>query len=554
MNKKLVAENLHQFMSESVNEDFKGSIKRGVERVKSFTGAVIKKVGQFYDALFNGEKLTVGLPINLAVSFKNKELEKSVYVIPDQTDVKKEPSLSKFTSERYIERKKELERRMHDMRNKKFTDVEEYANALRRGVVNESYSIKEGIEAFKHFDKNVMNVNSARLQREIYKKMSDPSSTPLMIWGAPGIGKTEIVNQVLSSKKRKGRLILFDAQFMTPEAWFMPYISREGDEPKYVDLPKGALPLYKVTDDPEKNKVADDAANDGEGGIIFFDELSRASIEVQGSCLTLMAQRQLGEFRLGSKWVIIAASNRKTDEADPGAIKFSSTLGNRFLQVNYIPEFKEWRTWAKDHNVNSAILHFLDFNYEKYWYTKSDDDDQSIFASPRSWKHASDSLALEEKTCDDLGVECTKIDKFGAMAGAVGVDVAEAIISFMYITDKYPMSQIQNIWSKPAAGPKFERKGKSGTGIDMTEAIAVCVVAVDLKKNVKSLPTEDFNNFARWLVSIDHPSAAVYAFKMLLDQHPYMHEDLGDFREDKVKYKEGTDMLLAHYGKMWGGE
>lgn len=33
-----------------------------------------------------------------------------------------------------------------------------------------------------------------------------------------------------------------------------------------------------------------------------------------------------------------------------------------------------------------------------------------------------------------------------------------------------------------------------------------------------------------------------------------MHEDLGDFREDKVKYKEGTDMLLAHYGKMWGGE
>lgn len=560
MKKKLVSENLDQFISDHmINEGFASKLKGSIERVKSKGKALIKKMGKYYEALIDGVKQNIGIPINIALMFKGKKLDDSVYFVPSSADIKLEPSLAKFSAKNLIDGMKAKEIAERKKRNAMFKDPESYLAHVKSVAVTESKksggsALNENVKVLQHFDKNVPNVNTVRLQREIFKRIIDPSTTPLMIWGAPGIGKTAIINQVLASRGKKGRLIVFDAQFMTPEAWFMPYIQHTEEGAKYIDLPKGALPLYEISDDPEVNKERDELANQGNGGIIFFDELSRAAKDVQGSCLKLMGERKLENFALGSKWTIIAASNRKTDEAESGVISFSTTLGNRFVQVNFVPEYKEWRQWAADAKLNDAILHFLDFNSDNYWYTKSgEDEDQTIFASPRSWESASKSLALEELACKELGVQCTKVDKTAAIASAVGADVAAQIISFMYITDKYPMHEILNVWTKPEAGPQFERKGKSGQSLNVTDAIAVCVIAVDQKSAVKEVSSKEFTNFAKWLISIDNASVAVYAFKMLLDQHPYMHKDLGDYKEDHIKYKEGTDMLIRKYGSAWTG-
>jgi MoxR-like ATPase len=70
---------------------------------------------------------------------------------------------------------------------------------------------------------------------------------PLLIWGAPGIGKTSIVSKVLDARKQEGRLIYLDIQYTTPESWFMPYLQKDEKEEggvKYVDKPRGILPLY----------------------------------------------------------------------------------------------------------------------------------------------------------------------------------------------------------------------------------------------------------------------------------------------------------------------
>lgn len=561
MKRKLVSENLDQFISENMlNEGLASNIKGSMGKIKSGISGMLKKIGKYYDAIVDGIKQNVGVPINIALMFKNKQLDKSVYIVPSSADIKMEPSLAKFTVNTLVDEMKNRAIQEKKMFNRRFPTVESYVAAMKSGVANESKksrknkALNEGVEVFKHFDKNVPNVNTARLQREIFKRMIDPSSTPLMIWGAPGIGKTAIVNEVLKSRGKKGRLIVFDAQFMTPEAWFMPYIKHDEDGPRYTDLPKGALPLYEISDDPEINAKRDEIVNQGNGGIIFFDELSRAAKDVQGSCLKLMGERKLENFALGSKWTIIAASNRKTDEAESGVISFSTTLGNRFVQVNFVPEYKEWRRWATDNRVNDAIIHFLDFNSDNYWYTKSgEDDEQTIFASPRSWVSASKSLALEEMACKELGVPCTKVDKMAAISSAVGVDVAQQIISFMYITDKYPIETILNIWTNPSNGPAFEKKGKSGISINVPEAIAVCVVAIDQKSKIKEINPKEFTNFAKWLTYIDNASVAAYGFKLLLEQHPYMHKDLGDYKEDHVKYKEGTDILVAKYGSAWTG-
>jgi len=555
----LVSESLDEFVSNSINEGVIDKIKSSYKSVLSF----IKKIGKYYVAKFKEGVLDVGIPINIGLMFKNKKLDRSVYYIPSASDVKLEPSLSSFNANSFLAMKMADQKKELMEFNRRFKDADSYFNFIKNHRVTESIKpLNEGIEQLEHEDPNVPNVNMKELEMIVLDTLLHPEGEPLMIWGAPGIGKTAIIKGVLDARKRKGRLIPFDAQFLTPEAWFMPYLRRnEKGEREYVDLPKGKLPLYLPADrdDPDKeakDKMADDAANQGEGGIIFFDELSRATEEVQGSCLQLMGNRSLEEYRLGSKWTVIAASNRKTDVLNPDVIKFDPALGNRFNHVNFVPKYEEWKTWAAKSGIAKPILSFLDHNYEKWWYTKEKDNDvQTQFASPRSWTIASNGLINMEETCKEAGVEYTKALKSMVLAKSVGIAAAQKIISFIYITDKYPMDQIKNIWTNPAKGPKLEKGGVSGDALAMTEVTAITLIAIDLRKHVKELDPTEFANFCRWIVSLNHAAAAGFAVRMLIDEnHPYMHPDLGDYRPDRVKYKEGGDILRKAYGVLWGAK
>lgn len=560
MKNKLVCESLDEFVKNRLDEGILSKAKNIGKTVLNF----ITKIGKYYVAKFNNEVLNVGIPINIGLMLKNNKLDKSVYYIPSDSDLALEPQLAGFTQEKYLKTKLIEEKNDLMEFNRRFKTPESYFKFLDSHSIKESY-LNEGIEELEHEDKNVPSVNTKELSLLILEKINNPEGDPLMIWGAPGIGKTAIINSVLDARKRKGRLIPFDAQFLTPEAWFMPYLKRsESGEREYVDLPKGKLPLYKPADrdDPEKerkDKEANDAANQGEGGIIFFDELSRATEDVQGSCLQLMGNRSLEEYRLGSKWVVIAASNRKTDVLNPRSIKFDPALGNRFNQVNFVPLYKEWKEWAKTSGVNEYILRFLDHNYEEWWYTKEKDNEiQSQFASPRSWSMASRGLASMADTCKSAGVEFTKSLKAMTIAKSVGKAAAEKIIAFMYVTDKYPIEQISNIWKDPNKAPKIEKIGTSGRSLALTEVTAVTLIAIGLKEKNKEIDPKEFTNFCKWLILLDNESAAGFAVRMLVDDYaPYMHPELGDYKKDEKgnyigKYKEGGDLLRKHYGVAWG--
>ena len=163
-------------------------------------------------------------------------------------------------------------------------------------------ALNEARIQFEHPYKNIPNVNKDELYMEIERALDNPLGKPLMIWGAPGIGKAQIVQAVLRANS-KGRLIDVKASEVTP-----------------YDL----------------KMVVGDAANEGEGGVIFLDELSRASASVQNICLKLADERIIGDAKIGSEWVIISAGD------DPDSVQnFSTALGNRFEQVNYVPDFNE---------------------------------------------------------------------------------------------------------------------------------------------------------------------------------------------------------------------
>ena len=81
-----------------------------------------------------------------------------------------------------------------------------------------------------------------------------------MIWGAPGIGKTAILMNVLEEMRRdfpNYRLIVKTLSNETPDNFTLPkYIDVEGQE-FATDVPKTWLPVYKPSGDPIEDKKLD---------------------------------------------------------------------------------------------------------------------------------------------------------------------------------------------------------------------------------------------------------------------------------------------------------
>lgn len=509
--KKLVSESVREYKE-------KIFLTEGIfDKIGSAIKGLFQKVGKFFFRMINGEPDAGAIvPVNVGIMDKGNMINDAVSYVPNKSDLELEPGLRSLTADKAI---------------------------AKRGPerVQESLDlIYEAVVALEHPDKNVPNVDKKSLKRWIRMSVNNPAERPLMIWGAPGIGKTQIVKAVLKEMEGKRRLIDVQTSKMAPDDWALPAIYKsDTGEMNAIDLPKSWLPVYRPSGDAEEDKKRDEAANQGDGGIIFFDELSRAAPSVQNTCLKIMDEKIIGDAQLGSKWAIIAASNRDTDDPDSD-ISFGKALGNRFTQINYVPDFKSWKEWAIN-KVDPRILDFLEFNQE-YFYNMDDDPEQSIFASPRSWDEASVKIGMLMQDAEKYGETITNKDVTEVIGANVGMDIATEFNTFLRVLDSFKKEDIRKVFEAPDKAPLPK---KSGNGYDQSQANAITALVISSTRG-KELKVDEFTNFCKYLVRLDNASLATRALKLMFEVHPYLHEELGEV-EGRDKYKEGVDIFIEKY-------
>lgn len=192
---------------------------------------------------------------------------------------------------------------------------------------------------------------------------------PVMLWGPPGIGKSEMVASVGESLNREVidvRLALWDPTDLKGIPFYNP-------EKKTMDW----APPCELPSDTNSN------------AILFFDELPSAVPAVQAAAYQLIHNRRVGTYVLPPGVDIVAAGNR---EGDRGVTyKMPKPLANRFLHLEMAVDFDSWFNWAVDHEVHADVVGYLSF-------AKSDlmsfdpRSPEHAFATPRSWKFVSDLL------------------------------------------------------------------------------------------------------------------------------------------------------------------
>lgn len=226
---------------------------------------------------------------------------------------------------------------------------------------------------------------------ELLKVMvRDDVQIPCMLWGQPGIGKSDVCAQVAREEGRPFR----DIRLLLLEPTDLRGIPYKNKDDEMVWAPAAMFPH-----DPNDRSI------------ILLDEINAAPPSVQAAALQLVLNRRIGDYVLPKGVAIIAAGNRESDRTSVN--RMPSALANRFNHFNMVAVFEDWREWAFGKGIHPDIVGFLSA-FEKYLNTFDPALNAKAFATPRTWTYAN--KILNTDLPDHL--------KYIAIGGAVGDGVA----------------------------------------------------------------------------------------------------------------------------------
>ena len=367
-------------------------------------------------------------------------------------------------------------------------------------------------------------IDNNELLEEVEMHLTHPELNRLMIWGAPGIGKTAILMGVIDKMKQKFpdyRLIVKTLSNETPDNFTLPkYIDIEGQE-FATDVPKTWLPVYKPSGDMKKDRKLDEKCG---RGLLFIDELSRATPQVLNVILPLVNEGIFNGYQLGSGWTIICASNRAEDEMS-GQANIGNALANRFTQVFYEPTVKSWTQWAKKQNfISPLLITWLEMPESenmaggKFFYMDPNENMDSVtpttlMCTPRSWTNAMRKLACYSNTGDMEGFTIFDIpDRIlkRTLNGSVPASAVEAFMAFLAVVREIGDfdQAVEQIWKTGTMTRKINKKSMSLISLPLAQMICAA--------HGNELPTgKEFENLCKWLVSTGSIQVTSYVLDII---------------------------------------
>ena len=205
---------------------------------------------------------------------------------------------------------------------------------------------------------------STILDRE-FISAAEGHHTPVMLWGPPGVGKSQMVAQIAA---RHGAPVI-DIRLSQMEPSDLRGIPFRTDGRVEWAVP-ALLP---------------DTERHGPTGILFLDEITSAPPAVSAAAYQLILDRRLGEYRIPPGWAIFAAGNRQGDRGV--TYTMPAPLANRFSHFEVETNLDDWVHWAYQNAIDERVIAFLRFRPELL-FDFDPAHNPVAFPSPRSWEFA----------------------------------------------------------------------------------------------------------------------------------------------------------------------
>ena len=262
----------------------------------------------------------------------------------------------------------------------------------------------------------------------------------IYLHGAPGVGKSAIV--LATAKKMaadQGLDFYHVGKDLKPDNW--------ETTSAFIDLRVATLDCLDVKGAPKiegENTVfkvpsmLPDVMRHGKFGILFLDELPQGAPSVTNSLTQLIHDRIMGEhYKLPDGWQIVAAGNRKEDQANTN--KLGAQVYNRFMHFNVDADVRAWAEYQITQGSDGRVASFVRMKPELlHTYKKND----IAFATPRIWSKVDQVVTANVLRGEDLET---------VVASLIGVVTAREVCGFLEIIHQLPS------WSEIVKAPDTAR-------------------------------------------------------------------------------------------------
>ncbi len=230
---------------------------------------------------------------------------------------------------------------------------------------------------------------------------------PVMLKGAPGVGKTDVIKQ--AAKKAGMKCIISH-----------PVVS---DPTDYKGLPTTVNGLAEFLPYGDLRQLIEE----DEPAVFFLDDLGQAPAVVQAACMQLLLGGQINGKAISKSVTFAAATNRREDRA--GVTGILEPVKSRFYTILSLDVDKDdWVKWAMEHNMPSSLIGFIHFR-PGLLIPGTPSQDIVNSPCPRTFAHAGRLIDIGE---DSIEVVAGAI--WGSVAGSnrIGIVLANLQIAAEY--------------------------------------------------------------------------------------------------------------------------
>ena len=242
------------------------------------------------------------------------------------------------------------------------------------------------IKQAKEYIKNSINLYLKKDEFGEYR-VSVVRQRPIFLLGAPGIGKTAIMEQI--AQEMGIALVSYSMTHHTRQsALGLPFITQKtyGGQTMSVSEYTMSEIIASVYDTMEASGIRE--------GILFLDEINCVSETLAPSMLQFLQYKVFGRHRVPEGWVIVTAGN--PPEYNKSVREFDVVTLDRLKVMEVEPDYRIWKEYAAEKRIHNAVVNYLDLKKDHFYCMEMTTKGRS-YVTARGWEDLSEILALYEE-------------------------------------------------------------------------------------------------------------------------------------------------------------
>ena len=211
---------------------------------------------------------------------------------------------------------------------------------------------------------------------------------PVFLLGAPGIGKTAIMEQI--SQELDIALVSYSMTHHTRQsALGLPFIVHKNYQGTEFDVSEYTMSeiIASVYEMMEKSGKKE--------GILFLDEINCVSETLAPSMLQFLQYKTFGKHQVPSGWVVATAGN--PPQFNRSVREFDVVTMDRLKVLEVEADYDTWRKYAVNKGLHGSILTYLDIKKSDFYQIENTVDGKS-YVTARGWEDLSETIYLYEES------------------------------------------------------------------------------------------------------------------------------------------------------------